>query len=181
MKTNKFEHFRPLMNEWEYKFIENFLSKEDILLEWGGGNSTIYWSGLVSKVIALEHDIDWVADLNKVIKAYNVSNIEIHHIPANSAHPIPCRYEQFKDYINYPMKEGIKFNKVLIDGRARKYCAKSLWNHIDQNVIVFIHDFNRPDYQRTLKYYDILDVNWNGQGIVALRKKETVEDDNSYY
>jgi hypothetical protein len=79
------------------------------------------------------------------------------------------------------MKEGIKFNKVLIDGRARKYCAKSLWNHIDQNVIVFIHDFNRPDYQRTLKYYDILDVNWNGQGIVALRKKETVEDDNSYY
>ena len=52
-KSNKFESFRPLMNEWEYKFIEKFLTKDDVLLEWGSGNSTLYWSGIASKVISI--------------------------------------------------------------------------------------------------------------------------------
>lgn len=86
MKTigNKFESFRPLMNEWEYKFIEKHLQPNDVLLEWGSGNSTLYWSGIVSKVISIEHDIDWINDLGTVIDAYNVKNVELHHIPAHS-------------------------------------------------------------------------------------------------
>lgn len=183
MKTNanKFESYRPLMNDWEYKFIEKFLSKDDILLEWGSGNSTLYWSGIVSNVISIEHDIDWIHDLNKVINLYNIDNIELHYVPAHSPRPVPCRYEQFKDYINYPKEKKLKFSKILIDGRARKYCAKSIWEYIDETAIVFIHDFNRPDYQMTLKYYDIIDVEWKGQGIVALRKKNEIIDDGSYY
>lgn len=179
--VNKFESFRPLMNEWEYKFIEKFLTPDDVLLEWGSGNSTLYWSGIVSKVISIEHDIDWINSLGKVIDAYDVKNIELHHIAAHSPNPIPCRYEQFKDYINYPKEKGLKFTKILIDGRGRKYCAKSIWEVIDENVIVFIHDFNRPDYQMTLKYYDLVDVDWRGQGIAALRKKKEVIEDGSYY
>jgi hypothetical protein len=33
----------------------------------------------------------------------------------------------------------------------------------------------------TLKYYDLVDVDWRGQGIAALRKKKDVIDDGSYY
>ena len=74
--VNKFESFRPLMNEWEYKFIEKFLTPDDVLLEWGSGNSTLYWSGIVSKVISIEHDIDWINSLGKIIDAYDAKNIE---------------------------------------------------------------------------------------------------------
>ena len=42
---------------------------------------------------------------------------------------------------------------------------------IDNDVIVFIHDFNRPDYQKTLDYYDVIEVITEGQGIAALKKK----------
>jgi hypothetical protein len=160
------------MHEHEYKFIEKYLTKDDVLLEWGSGNSTLYFSGIVKKVITIEHDIDWVNTLSDVINAYNVDNIEIHQISAHSPEPIPCRYEQFKDYIEYVKKNEFKFTKVLIDGRARKYCAKSIWDYIDEETIVFIHDFNRPDYQMTLKYYNILDVDFNGQGIAALKIKD---------
>lgn len=179
--NNKFKHFIPLMNKWEYEFIEKFLSKDDILLEWGSGNSTLYWSGIVSNVISIEHDIDWINDLNKLINFYSIDNIDLHYVAAHSPNPIPCRYEQFKDYINYPKENKLKFSKILIDGRARKYCAKSIWEVIDNDVIVFIHDFNRPDYQKTLKYYELVDVDWRGQGIAALRKKHNVIDDGSYY
>ena len=142
--SNPYNSYRPLMNEWEYKFIEKFLTKEDVLLEWGSGNSTLYWAGVVSKVISIEHDADWIRDLTNVIAAHDIQNIELHHIAAHSPQPIPCRYEQFKDYINYPKEKGLQFSKILIDGRARKYCAKSIWEVIDESVILFIHDFNRP-------------------------------------
>jgi hypothetical protein len=178
---NKFESFRPLMHEHEYKFIEKYLTKDDVLLEWGSGNSTLYFSGLVKKVITIEHDVDWVNTLSEVIKAYNVDNIEIHQISTHSPEPIPCRYEQFKDYIEYVKKNEFKFTKVLIDGRARKYCAKSIHDYVSENVIVFIHDFNRPDYQMTLKYYDLIDVNYNGQGIAALKRKNKELIDHSLF
>lgn len=181
MRT-ELQSFIPLMHEHEYKFIEKYLNPSDTLLEWGSGNSTIYFSNLVKKVITIEHDIDWLNIIKTTIDAYSIDNIETHYIAAHSKDPIPCRYEQFKDYIEYVKKHEFKFTKVLIDGRARKYCAKSIYDYIDENVIVFIHDFNRPDYQKTLKYYDIVDIETKGQGIVALKKKkEVTHNPNDYY
>ena len=169
------------MFEHEYRFIEKYLNTNDTLLEWGSGNGTIYFSNLVKNIISIEHDKNWVDNIKKTIKAYNIKNIKIHHIAAHSAEPIPCRYEQFKDYIEFPKKNNLKFTKVLIDGRARKYCAKSIYDIIDNKTIVFIHDFNRPDYQKTLKYYNIIDQITDGQGIVALKKKINIIEDNDYY
>ena len=180
---NKFEYFRPLMHEYEYNFITKFLTNDDILLEWGSGNSTLYWSGIVKKVLSIEHDLDWVKKINSLIYFYNISNIDLYHISSHTPDPIPCRYAQFKDYIEFVKNNNkLKFTKVLIDGRARKYCAKSIVDIIDENVIVFIHDFNRPDYQLTLKYYDVIEKITEGQGIVALKRKKNppINDMQSY-
>ncbi len=178
---NKFEMFMPLMFPHEYKFIEKFLSKDDVLLEWGSGNGTIYFSGLVNKVVSIEHDEKWVNQIKKVIDAYNIENIEIHNVPAHSPNPIPCRYEQFRDYIEYPKKNNIKFTKILIDGRARKYCAKSIYEKTNKNTVIFIHDFNRSDYKKVLKYYNIIEEVVEGKGIVALKKKNKIKEDDNYY
>ncbi len=178
---NKFNSFRPLMNEHEYRFIEKYLNKNDILLEYGSGNSTIYFSGIVNKVLSIEHDIDWINSLKKVINAYDINNIELIYQAAHTPDPKPCRYAQFKDYIHLPATKGLKFTKVLIDGRARKYCAKYLYDIIDENVVVFIHDFNRSDYQMAIKYYDIIEITTEGQGIVALKKKQEVVKEDFYY
>lgn len=178
---NKFNSFRPLMHEHEYKFIEKYLTKDDVLLEYGSGNSTLYFSGIVNKVISIEHDIDWIHSLNKVISAYDIKNIELYHVAAHTPDPKPCRYAQFKDYIHYAEKQKFKFTRALIDGRARKYCAKYIYDIIDTNVLVFIHDFNRSDYQMSLKYYDIVDITTKGQGIVALKKKSEVVQEDFYY
>lgn len=179
--SNRFESFRPLMFKEEYKLIEKYLNKDDVFLEWGSGHSTIYYCDMVKEIISIEHDIDWINNINTVIDTYNIKNVTIHHVLANSPNPIPCRYEQFKDYIEYVKNNNFKFNKVLIDGRARKYCAKSIYDIIDENVLVFIHDFNRPDYQKTLKYYDIVEQVTSGQGLAVLKKKKVVIEDGNYY
>lgn len=177
------DSFIPLMHKFEYEFISKFLDINDILLEWGSGNSTLYFSEKVNKLISIEHDLYYYNIIKNLISFYDISNIDIYHIPANSPTPSPCRYEQFKDYIEFVDKKNFKFNKVLIDGRARKYCAKSILNLIDENCIVMIHDFNRTDYQKVLKYYNIIEQITDGQGIVALRKKpkEEIIEDNDYY
>ena len=176
-RINKYEFFTPLMHKFEYQFIEKYLNSNDILLEWGAGSSTIYFSGLVQKVISIEHDIDYYNIIKKNIDTFNIKNIDLYHVPAITGNN---RKEHLKNYINFPLDNKINFNKVLIDGRGRKYCAESIINHIDDNVIVFLHDFNYNDvegypddnyFDDILANYDIIERVTNGRGIVALKIK----------
>ena len=176
---NRFEFFTPLMHKHEYKFIEKYLNRDDVLLEYGSGSGTIYFSGLVDKVISIEHDYHYFNLIKRVIDKYEIDNIDLYHVSG-----IPVKDQKlersiaFSDYIKFA--ENFKFTKVLIDGRARKYCAEFISKIIDKDVIVFIHDFNYnnvegyadDDYwSDILKNYDIFDIETNGQGIVALKKK----------
>jgi hypothetical protein len=176
----KFNSFKPLMHEHEYRFIEKYINKNDVLLEWGAGNSTLYFSDFVSKVISLEHDVDYYNQIKKCIDAYCVSNVELHYVAPTIKNKNVSRYEQLKDYIEYPITQNFKFNKILIDGRARKECAMFINNYLSNEDIVFIHDFNSnavegyvdENYHNTiLEKYEIIDIEKRGQGIVALKKK----------
>jgi precorrin-6B methylase 2 len=178
---NKFEFFTPLMHKHEYEFIKKYLNKDDILLEYGSGSGTIYFSGIVNKVIAIEHDTFWFDKVKSVIDNYSINNIELYQVNGRSVENQKLhRHIAFKDYIKFPKDRGVKFNKVLIDGRARKHCAEFIAENYDENVIVFIHDFNfnnvegydDEDYfSDILKKYDIIEFERSGQGIVALKKK----------
>lgn len=181
--------FTPLMHEFEYKFIEKFLEKTDILLEWGSGNGTIYFSNLVKKIISIEHDKDYYDIIRKTIDAYNIQNLELYHVPGVKVqNQKKERHIAFADYINFPIINNLKFNKVLIDGRARKHCAIAISDYIDYDTLVFIHDFNFNNvegyedenyFNDILEKYYIFDRVTKGQGIVALKKKKNGHNDNS--
>jgi len=174
--------FTPLMHEFEYKFIEKYLDHNDTLLEWGSGNGTIYFSALVNKLISIEHDKDYYRIIKNTIDAYDIKNIDLFYVPGIKVKDQKKdRHVAFADYIKFPVVNDIKFNKVLIDGRARKHCAIFISEYIDENTLVFIHDFNYNNvegyvdetyFDDILKYYDIFDVVESGQGIVALKKKK---------
>lgn len=176
---NKFNSFRPLMHEHEYKFIEKYLNKDDVLLEYGSGNSTLYFSDFVKKLISLEHDVDYYNSIKKCIDAYSADNVELYHVEPTIRDKKVKRHDQLKDYIEFPVKRGFKFNRILIDGRARKECAIFIYDHISNDDIVFIHDFNSNNVEGyvdekyhydILEKYDIIEFDTRGQGIVALKK-----------
>lgn len=177
---SRFSSFRPLMHEHEYKFIERYLKREDVLLEYGAGNSTLYFSDFVKKLISLEHDVDYYNQIKKCIDGYGADNVELYHVEPTIKDTKVKRYDQLKDYIEFPVKKEFKFNKILIDGRARKECALFLSDHISDKDIVFIHDFHRNDiegyiddnyHNEILAKYDVLEFEKRGEGIVALKKK----------
>ena len=81
----------------------------------------------------------------------------------------------FHEYIDWVDKLETKiYDFVLIDGRARADCAFKILNYIDDNSIVFIHDYYpRAQYQVVTEYYDVIDsVQDTLQTIVALKRKK---------
>lgn len=155
---NKFESFVPLMRKAEYVFVEKYLTSEDTFLEWGSGNSTLYFSGIVKHLISIEHDMDYYNFVKNSVKAFEIKNIE-------------QLYLNHDDYVEYPSKNSLYFTKVLVDGRARVKCALSITEMIDDETIVFVHDFNDKQYWNVLEHYDIVDRITTDPGIVALKKK----------
>jgi len=58
-----------------------------------------------------------------------------------------CRYWQYRDYVNKINDLGVKiFDKILIDGRARTFCAYKVHEFMNDSGILFIDDFFRKSY-----------------------------------
>ena len=139
---NKFEFFTPLMHKNEYNFIEKYLTKDDIFLEYGSGSGSIYFSDLVKRYISIEHDVDFYNQVKISIDNFGITNLDLYHIPGTSVtDQKKYRHIAFENYIKFPQSLNLNYTKVLIDGRARKHCAMFISEIISDDAIVFIHDF----------------------------------------
>lgn len=162
----------PWMRERQVEIIKSYLGKGFTMLEYGSGGSTICFPQHVARYISIEHDRSW---MDKLIATGLVpANVELHHCPS-TAKKLPVwrgSEEEFRDYINYVDKIGIKrYDAVLIDGRARKFCAKKILDYIDGDSLVFVHDFfERERYREILDDYLIIDSDLGGDEILKNMK-----------
>jgi len=132
------------------------------------------------------HLIDVSKEVPTAKKAfYDKWSSELHELSGQDTNNIPdldyCIYPKnryiFHEYLDLVDKLDTKlYDIVLIDGRARADCAFKILNYINQDSIVFIHDYwKRPEYHVITEYYDVIDsVQDTLQTIVALKKKDTL-------
>ncbi len=176
LKKNRqfiFSELKIWMANEEIELITKYLYPSDVMLEWGAGGSTVYFSRFVKKYYSIEHTFNWYYRAKKQAK----SNVKLKYIPPNLPRNVrlipPFKPEQFVDYVHgvSRFKEPI-FNKVFIDGRARVECAKEVLKYINKDSIVFIHDFyRRKHYHTILEFYDKLEEIKTGSGLIALKLK----------
>lgn len=167
---------KPWMTYHQINLIESYLKKDYTFLEYGAGGSTLHFSKFVNKYISIEHDKNWI---DKISSANLLSkNTTIYYCPSNNTSlKLPVwsgSYEDFYNYINYVDNIDIKkYDVILIDGRARQYCAKKLLSYIDNNSIVFVHDFfERKRYHSILNYYTLIDKDDKQQPSLAVFHKK---------
>lgn len=97
----------------------------------------------------------------------------------NNYHGITDYLDPKEMYVWYDYVNSIdKFNEprydfVFIDGRSRINCAQKVLNYIDENSLVFIHDFfPRQEYNVVFKLYEEVDsIRDTEQTIIVLKKK----------
>jgi len=161
----------PWMHPREIVVITSRLSPEHIMLEWGSGGSTIFFSGLVKRLYSIEHSRRWFKAVQKRLPP----NVTYLYVKQNGKRTKPTQYAQFKDYIEACARFGTKFDRVLIDGRARPECAEFVLPYLNPGAVVFIHDYfsaRRTHYRRAENFYDVIEkVDDTEQTIIALSPK----------
>ncbi len=160
---------KPWMHEKEIAAIEKYLGHDQVMLEWGSGGSTVYFAPKVKQLWTIEHNKEWFDKLP------DIANLEKLHVAANNLVPITeSTHNDYRDYIEITSRIKLKFDVVLIDGRARVACAKYVLRHLHTNSVVFLHDFykkGRERYREVLNYYDVVEEVKTQPGLVVLKPK----------
>jgi predicted O-methyltransferase YrrM len=139
----------------EQAFFLNSIDSTKKVLEYGSGQSTHEIAKICKTLVSIEHQKEWYEKVSKTIP----SNCTLIHTPSTLPYTEggPCgTYDQFKDYVESPL-DYAPFDIIFIDGRARVACASICKRLGHKDSIVFIHDFDRAEYQDALKYLDLID------------------------
>lgn len=120
------------------------------VLEFGSGQSTLYWAARAARVIAFENKAAWFAEMSRRIP----SNVELH------AFPDPATLDGLQ-------KLGIKPDLVIIDGFQRGACAtKSLEAFGTQPLYVLDNADWFPQTSAILRHAGLYEIRFKGFGPV---------------
>ena len=202
----------PLQSKKCMDLINTFLNKNKILLEIGSGYSTIDFSNKVKEICSIEHNITWYNNISNLIKKYNIKNINYIFVEPNMDVMTKksvkynldlglgggggkyWEYDMYSKYIEQIGKFNSNFDICFIDGQARMHCYLYVYNYLNNDGIVIIHDFyNIHDrdlldklwnFKILFKYYDKIESiekigkNKNrGNDVIILKKKNNIKFD----
>jgi hypothetical protein len=163
---------KPLMSKAEVRMIEEHLRPEMRVLEWGAGGSTMHFSKLVKEYISIESDQNWANYIRVAAK------VPVHFVPPSGTRPPdgPAFYglnyrQTYLDYVTAPKRLNLgKFDAILIDGRARLFCALEALELLNPDGILVVHDFwPRPRYHLILQWCQVIAEIKTGQSLAILK------------
>jgi predicted O-methyltransferase YrrM len=123
-------------------FITYKLTPDLSVFEFGSGNSTIWYAQRVKKIIAVEHDLNWISKISKKIP----QNATILHkeLDTNGL------------YAKTAISTDQKFDIIIIDGRDRNNCVYNSLQALTDNGILIFDNSQRPEY---IESQDFLKLN----------------------
>lgn len=158
------------MSDQERDFLLDKLSSTDVMLEYGSGSSTSMLQNCVKQLVSIEHHPGWYF---KVKPELDSSVIYLLKEPDNpdweqqynedltkNVAGDDGSFEDFLSYVTAPTYMNIKFDKVLVDGRARVSCAWTAKNMLNTGGMIFVHDYGplaKHPYLGYRSYYNKID------------------------
>ena len=167
---NGLDSLLPWMARQEIALIEKYLFPSAIMLEWGSGFSTHYFSQFVKGYYSIEHEREWYDKISQLqhiqpinSRAFqertNKDGCFLFYVPPNKHVPPPeSNYISHKDYIEQGGIIGNMvggFDIVLIDGRSRVACSRYIVPWLNKRAVILFHDFWKSTRGR---YREILDI-----------------------
>ena len=169
------------MSDVEREIIRLHLNKSHTMLEYGSGYSTLYFSEFVASYYSVEHHREWYSKIRTIIDRSPDRFSTIKNYTLVAVDPgyngwlggfAEGNRDQFDRYIrSIHFFQVKKFDRVLIDGRARVECALEVHPFLHRDSIVFVHDYsNRPYYNNlTNGKYRLILQTFEGQSLAIFR------------
>lgn len=115
------------------EFLEERLTQEMDVFEYGGGHSTLYLATRVKSITTVEHNREWFDHLqSKILENCNL---------------IYCELEYGGDYSRAATNTGELYDVVFVDGRDRVNCATEAALALGDSGVLIFDDFEREKYQ----------------------------------
>jgi hypothetical protein len=103
----------------------DFLAQRDFrschILEFGGGQSTLWWSARAGSVLTVERDAEWFTRL----KSRVAPNVSLHHIPVDR---VTRTVQPVKDLIAASAIQ--KFDIIVVDGHLRQEATALAFDYL---------------------------------------------------
>jgi len=144
---NSFKKGKPVDREFKplpwftypsIDFLKEKLKSSHTVLEFGSGNSTLFFAEVVKRVVSFEHNTEWYEKL--LPKA--PQNVEL----------ITASDGSSKEYLDGLKNLSEKFDLVIVDGLFRKACLSESLNLITDNGIIILDDSERNEYIDGIKF-----------------------------
>lgn len=131
----------PMMRQKEIEIISAILAEKNPkrILEWGSGNSTVFFSRLTPRAEK------WLAIEDKPVYLELLSG----RLPENAQILLKTNSSE---YINYPKREE-KFDFILIDGQHRDACLEVAFQVANEDAVILLHDCDRKESAGMMRKY----------------------------
>lgn len=125
----------PWMSYPFIDFIKERLNKQMSVLEFGSGQSTLFFASRVAHVVSIEHDLEW----KNLLTSKLPDNVEL----------IWVQLERNGEYCRSGLSTKKLFDIIVIDGRDRVNCTLNSISILNDNGVIILDDSER------VEYYDI--------------------------
>lgn len=132
------------------EFLNQFDYSDKTVFEWGGGNSSLFWSRRAQKIFTVDNDKEWA---DKIKSESKNGNLEI-------------RWIDNKDkYIGAIHDLSGKFDLIIIDGKFRSECANTCLSHLKEGGLIILDNSDwYPKTAKRLKSCGLLQIDFSGFG-----------------
>ena len=128
----------PWMNFPVVRILEERLTKDLNLFEFGSGYSTLFYAKKVKTVTSVEYDEKWL----NIIKSQIPENVSI----------IFKREDVDGDYCRAIGATEDQYDVVIVDGRDRVNCIKQSMSALSSKGVILLDDSQRERYQEGIDF-----------------------------
>lgn len=129
-------------------YLDQLDLSDKVMLEWGAGNSSLFFSSRVKEIFSVEHNEEWL----KKVKSFGLKNQNI--VFAEQAH-----------YADFPKSFQRSFDIILIDGIERNDCATTTLKLIKSDGLIILDNSDRhDDIAKILRDNNFIQIDFHGFG-----------------